>query len=173
MISAGFAGALCPELKRNDILIADRLLSTEGNEAALELPAGLSAAVNGRSVHRGSLLTADRVVRLPSEKRSLFARYGAMAVDMETFAVAEVCRHREVAFSSVRVINDSSDEQLPRDLEHLMAQKTEAARLGAALGAIWRRPASAKDLYQLRENALVASLRLAKFLAESNFDVFR
>jgi len=35
---------------------------------------------------------------------------------------------------------------------------------------MWRRPASAKDMYQLRENALVASGRLAKFLAQSSFD---
>ena len=88
---------------------------------------------------------------------------------METFAVAEVCAARQVAFSSIRVINDTADEALPRDVEHLLAQKTAAARLGAALGAVWRRPASAKDMYQLRENALVASGRLAKFLAETLF----
>ena len=94
----------------------------------------------------------------------LFQRYGALAADMETFAVAEVCRQRGVPFASIRVVNDTSDETLPRDVEHLLAQKTGAAQLGAALGAIWRRPASAKDMYQLRENALVASGRLAKFL---------
>ena len=121
-------------------------------------------------MHRGPLLTADRVVRLPREKQSLFQRYGAMAVDMETFAVAEVCLRRNVPFSSVRVINDTADEALPRDVEHLLAQKTGAAQSGAALGAIWRRPASAKDMYQLRENALVASGRLAKFLAEAGFE---
>ena len=42
--------------------------------------------------------------------------------------------------------------------------------MGAAVGALWRRPASAKEMYQLRENALVASGQLAKFLAEVRFD---
>ena len=134
------------------------------------MPAGLLPALRRPGVHRGSLLTTDRVVRLPREKQSLFQRYGAMAVDMETFAVAEVCLRRNVPFSSVRVINDTADEALPHDVEHLLAQKTGAAQLGAALGAIWRRPASAKDMYQLRENALVASGRLAKFLAEAGFE---
>ena len=81
--------------------------------------------------------------------------------------MAEVCRRRAVAFSSIRVINDTADEALPRDVEHLLAQRTGAARLGAALGAVWRRPASAKDMYQLRERALIASQRLAKFLGAS------
>ena len=83
-------------------------------------------------MHRGPLLTADHVVRSPAERRSLLERYAALAVDMETFAVAEVCRQRQVPFASVRVINDVADETLPRDVEHLLRQKTGAARLGAA-----------------------------------------
>ncbi len=169
VISAGFAGGLCPSLKRNDILVADRLLNAAGGVLPLELPAGLSVAIAAPGVYRGALLTADQIVRLPSEKQALFQRYGALAVDMETFAVAEVCQRRQVGFSSIRVINDPADEKLPRDMEHLLAQKTEAARLGAALGAMWRRPASVKEIYQLRENALVASGRLAKFLAQTTF----
>ena len=121
-------------MKRNDILIADRLLTTEGGEMPVELPAGLSATLPQPGVHRGPLLTTDRVVRLPREKQSLFQRYGAMAVDMETFAVAEVCRRRDVPFSSVRVINDTADEALPRDVEHLLAQKTGGRAVGRGPG---------------------------------------
>jgi adenosylhomocysteine nucleosidase len=36
VVSAGFAGGLTPALKRNDLLIADRLLNFDGN-AAIEL----------------------------------------------------------------------------------------------------------------------------------------
>jgi adenosylhomocysteine nucleosidase len=166
VISAGFAGALCPKLKRDDILIADRLLNGDGVELPVELPPGFSAAAEQPGVHRGPLLTTDRVIRLPSQRQALFDRSGALAVDMETLVVAQVCAFRQVAFSSIRVISDAADETLPRDVEHLLTQKTHAARVGAALGAVWRRPASAKDMYQLRENALVASGRLAKFMAE-------
>lgn len=165
VISAGFAGALSPALKRNDILLADRILLGDGAELALDLPPEIAAVAEQPGVHRGTLLCADHVVRLPGDKRALFARHGALAVDMETFAVAEVCRRREVPFLSVRVINDTADEELPRDVERLLVQKTNAARLGAAMGAICRRPGSVKDMYQLRENALVAAEQLAKFLA--------
>ena len=172
VVSAGFAGGLSPQLKRNDILIADRLVDVSGGADILVCHTerdqqDRQECLSSPGAHRGPLLTADHVVRLPSERKSLFQRYGALAVDMETFAVAEVCRRRQVAFSSVRVINDTADERLPRDVEYLLAQKSGAARLGAALGAVWQRPASLKDMYQLRENALVASGRLAQFLAEA------
>jgi adenosylhomocysteine nucleosidase len=167
VVSAGFAGGVCDRLKRNDILIADRLLNIDGNELPVELSPGLAAASIRPSVHRGTLLTTDRVIRMPSERKALCDRTGALAVDMETFAVAEVCAARQVAFSSIRVINDTADESLPPDVEYLLAQKTGAARLGAALGAVCRRPTSAKDMYQLRENALVASGRLAEFLTKT------
>jgi adenosylhomocysteine nucleosidase len=167
VISAGFAGGLSPTLKRNDILIADRLLNLDGGELSVDLPAGIAVTATQPGVRRGALLTADHVIRTPGDRRVLFQRTAALGVDMETFAVAEVCAARQVAFSSIRVINDTADEALPRDVEHLLAQKTTAARLGAALGAVIHRPASAKDMYQLRENALVASGRLAKFLADA------
>jgi adenosylhomocysteine nucleosidase len=170
VISAGFAGALCPKLKRNDIFIADRLLDREGGEIAIELPGGLSAAAAQPGIHRGPLLTTDHAVRLPQEKQTLFQRSGALAVDTETFVVAEVCLRRQVPFWSLRVINDTADEALPRDVEHFLAQKTAAAQWGAAVGAIWRRPGNAKDMYQLQENALVASQRLAKFLVHAAFE---
>lgn len=170
VVSAGFAGGLCPQLKRNDILIADRLVNAEGGEISVDIPPGLSKMLQGSNIQQGSLLTTDRVVRLPREKRLLHQHHGSMAVDMETFAVAEVCQRRQAPFSAIRVINDTVDEVLPSDVEHLLSQKTGAAQLGAALGAICRRPASAKEMYQLRENALVASGRLANFLAETDFD---
>ena len=86
------------------------------------------------------------MVRLPRDKASFGRRYGAAAVEMETFAAAEVCRRRGVSFLSVRIINDTADETLPRDVEHLLNQTTGPARLGAALGAVWRRPGTKRPL---------------------------
>ena len=167
VISAGFAGGLSPQLRRNDILLADQVLAANGDSFEIEpWSASLPPAGEKYALHRGRLLTLDQVVRLPSDRADYFARFGAAAVDMETLAVAQVCLARQVPFSSVRVINDLSEETLPPDIENLLAQKSGAAQLGAALGAVWRRPSSAKDMYQLRENALVASGQLARFLAD-------
>jgi adenosylhomocysteine nucleosidase len=169
VISAGFAGALCRDLPRGAILIADRVLGAQGEELPLDLPAGLPAKVvgqiAGQEIRRGPLLTLDHVVRSPDERRVLFDRCGGLAVDMESFAVAEVCRRRQVPLLAIRVVSDPLDEQLPHEVAHLLAQKSKAGRLGAVLRAVWRRPASVKDMYRLAENALVASDRLARFLS--------
>jgi adenosylhomocysteine nucleosidase len=169
VISAGFAGALSPDLKRNDILLADRLRTVVDGDMPVELPPQLTASLSQTGVHRGTLLTSDHVVRLPRDKQTFFHRYEAAAVEMETFAVAEICRQRKMPFTSVRVINDTADETLTPDVEHLLSQKSGPAQWGAALGAVWRRPANAKDMYHLYENALIASDRLAKFLIQCDF----
>jgi len=165
VISAGFAGGLNPELGRRDVLMVDQLVDTDGNRLSIDLKVERAALASAPGVHVGRLLTADRVIRLPEEKLTLGRQYEAAAVDMESFAVAEVCRRHKTRFLAVRVINDTAEEELPPDVENLLRQRSTPGRLGAAVGAIWRRPGSFKDIYQLKENALLASERLAKFLA--------
>jgi adenosylhomocysteine nucleosidase len=168
VISAGFAGGLSAQLSRGAILIADRVLRADGDELPLDLPAAVPAAgerIAGQEIHRGPLLTLDHVVGAPEQRRAWFDRHGALAVDMETFAVAAVCRRRQFPLLAVRVVNDPWDEKLPPEVERLLARKSKAARLGAALRAVWHRPASLRDMYRLAENALTASDRLARVLS--------
>jgi adenosylhomocysteine nucleosidase len=163
IVSAGFAGALDERLAQGDLLMADAIVDSQDRQLALDFKlAGPSAPTP--HMHVGRLLTLDRVIRDPREKRQLGQRHGALAVDMESMAVAEVCRNEKVRFLSVRVIVDSVDKALPRDIDLLVKKKSTAGRLGAAAGAIFRRPSSIKDMWQLKEDALVASERLAKFL---------
>lgn len=164
VISAGFAGGLSRELKRFDIVIANSIVDEAGNRLTLNLKGDLSPLAQQFHVHIGPLACVDRVLQSPDEKRLLGEASQALAVDMESYAVADVCRQRQVQFLAIRVISDPWDEQLPGDIERLVRQKTNFSRLGAAVGAVWQRPGSLKDMYQLRENSLVASDRLAKLL---------
>jgi len=166
LISAGFAGGLSQSLNRHDILLVDNVIDPNGRQIILDQtiqPIDISKP-DWPKLHVGKLLTLDHVVRQLGEKQSLHQQYQALAVDMETFAVAEVCRRRGVRLCSVRVIHDAAGDSLPPDIERLLRQKTEAARLGAALGSIWRRPSSVKDLWAMKENSLFGAARLAKFI---------
>jgi adenosylhomocysteine nucleosidase len=124
------------------------------------------AAEGDRSshMHVGRVLTTNRVIDTPEEKRALGSEHRALAVDMESFAVATICQREKTRFLSVRVITDSVNRTLPPDIDHLVKRTSTAGRLGAAAGAILRRPASIKDMWQLKEDAIVASERLANFL---------
>jgi adenosylhomocysteine nucleosidase len=162
IISAGFAGGLVPFVKRHDIVMADSVANMAGRRLGIDLKIDRDALPDG--VHVGRLLSVDEVARLPAEKESLGRRHHALAVDLESFAVAEVCRRREVRFLGVRIITDTMDEQLPVDVQRLTEQTTPASRLGAAMGAVCRRPASLKDMFHLKETALLGSDRLGRFL---------
>ena len=167
VISAGFAGGLRPGLKRHDILMADGLVDLDGNRLSVDLKIDPVALAQTPGVHLGTLLTADHIIRLPADKLALGEQHQAIAVDMETFAVAQVCRKHQVRFMAVRVISDGVDDELPPDVEHLMEQQTSVRKFGAVVGTVMNRPGSVKDMYNLKENALVAADRLAKFLTST------
>lgn len=161
VISTGFAGGLAAAIARRDIIVGNAVANEAGERLAIDLkldPAGR------RGLHVGRILTVDRIIRTPEEKRTLAARHDAVAVDMESFAVAEVCRHERTRCIVVRVISDAVDDTLPADVERLIHRPSTAGKLGAAASAIVRRPGSVKDFWQLKEQALLATDRLAEFL---------
>lgn len=164
VISAGFCGGLQTHLRRNDVVVADRILSTDGQTRIADLAFRESLRLPTGCV--GPWLTVERIVTRSAEKRALGERTGAWACEMESSAVAEVCEMRGVSFLAVRAVSDAVDDDLPNDLEPLMNARTTAGTLGAVVGTLWRRPASIKDLLKLKEHALTAADALAKFLVD-------
>ena len=165
IISAGFAGALSSELKRGHILMASHLVDLADSKLDVGLQMDSESLSRNPALHTGRLLTVDELIRTPSEKRKLAKQYDAVACDMETTAVGKVCSREKVRFLSVRIISDAVDDELPQEIGKLLDQKSLAAKLGAATGAILGRPSSIKDMWGLREEAIRASDRLSRFLA--------
>lgn len=168
VLAVGFAGGLVPELSRYDIFIPDVLLHHSGKKLRLDTPAepaeGAAASTGARTWKTGPLLTVPHVVREPAEKRRLTADFGAWAVDMETFAVAEVCRTAKVPMLSVRIITDTYEDRLSKEVEYLLEKRHLAQQIGFAAGAVLRRWATLKELWRLYEQAVKAGDRLADFL---------
>ena len=150
ILSAGFAGALDPQLPRHEICWPTRIISADD---AINLPAGK---------HPKTLLTVDHVVDTFEEKHRLRETTGADLVDMESFAVAQFCRDKKVHFQSVRIVFDVAGEALPKEIQRLTSpQQSVARRIGALTRAIFKRPSCVLDLYQLKERALIAADLLA------------
>jgi adenosylhomocysteine nucleosidase len=164
VISAGFAGGLSDELRRGHILMVEEVTGLTGEPLAIGLKLDRQSLASTKGLHVGRLLTVDRILREPTERRRLAAEHRAIACDMETFAVAAACRDLNVPLLAIRIISDAVDDELPPEIEHLLAQKSLAGKIGAATGAVLKRFSAAKDLWRLREDALKASDRLAKFL---------
>lgn len=165
VVSAGFAAALGDDLKRGHILMADRVVDLQHHELAIGLQMDRHVVEATPGLHAGRLLTVDRLVHKPEQKRALGREYDALACDMETRAIAEACSRAQVRFLSVRVISDGIDDRWPPEIQALSDQKSWAGKLGAVTGAMFNRPSWVKDWFRLQEEAERASTRLAKFCA--------
>lgn len=70
-------------------------------------PFDLSAVMARPGVYRGLIASGDMFVDTPAElERILSVHPDAVAVDMESGAIAQVCSHTGVPFLAVRVISD-------------------------------------------------------------------
>ncbi|WP_018912663.1 5'-methylthioadenosine/adenosylhomocysteine nucleosidase [Thiomonas sp. FB-6] len=88
-------------------------------------------------LHRGLLLSGDRFIAGPTQAAELRQLLpDALAVDMETAAVAQVCADYRVPFAAVRCISDRADASAHIDFDRfttLMARHYGAAVLRLAL----------------------------------------
>jgi len=160
VLSCGFAGALVPGIKVGDIVVADSIVDAHGQLLLIDVAFPADPA---RGLHIGRVMTSDAIVRLVGEKRELAGRHSAIAVDMESLAVAQVCREQGVRFLSIRAISDDLSGDLPPEVLSLIGP-TGTTPFGSALGAIFKRPDSVRDMWRLRRAAHFAAKRLATFL---------
>jgi adenosylhomocysteine nucleosidase len=161
ILSAGFSGALHPDLQLGDIVLANSIVDTAGNE--IQVDAKMTADPE-RGWHVGRLLMTDEIVRSVAEKQRLNEQTQALAVDLESLAVAQVCERTNTRFLAVRTISDDLSHDLPAEVMSVFGG-TGSLRAGAVAGALWKRPSSLKDMWRLREQATMASERLAQFLS--------
>ena len=133
VIAAGFCGALVPALRVGDIVTGNRLV------------------------------TRDRLIGDPAEKRRLAEQSGADAVDMESDAVATVCAERGVQFRAVRAVSDASDTALSPELLRLLAGGSVSVL--RAVSAMARRPALLGEFRRLAHDTRRAARSLAANLA--------
>jgi adenosylhomocysteine nucleosidase len=160
IVSTGFCGALVPDLKIGQIVVANEVVNASGDSLKIDL--GMTSD-DSHGLRVGRTLTVDRMVRSVKEKTNLSEMSQAIAVDMETFEIARLCQDRKTRFMAVRAVSDDLSGDLPSEVLTLVGE-TGSVRIGAVIGALWKRPGSYKDMWRLRENAILASEHLAKFL---------
>jgi len=160
VLSCGFGGALQPQVSVGQIVVADRLLSLDRPPVQIDLK---TPSDPEHGLHVGSILTIDQIVRTIAEKKSLAEQTGALCCDMESHAVAEFCRDAGLRSLAIRAITDDLSRDLPPEVLSVFGS-TGAVRMGAVVGALWKRPSSYQDLWHLRETAVLAATKLADFL---------
>ncbi len=165
VVAAGFSTALSEEPALCDLIVADTLLTTDGESIELLPALDTAACTEVGPIRTGPLLSVDRPVLGAERKKALAGEYRALASDPAGRVVCEVCRRSGTPVLVVRIVAETLAERPPAEVRSVEKQQSFAGRLGAMLGAAWRRPSSLKDLWQRKERALVASDRLGRFLA--------
>lgn len=116
LVSWGMAGGLDPHLQAGSICVPSAVLSRDGARfpTAERWRNALMAAIGARCpVVGGELLTSVVAIGDVAGKAAAFRETGALAVDMESLAVAQVAVACEVPFVAVRVIVDTAGDALP------------------------------------------------------------
>ncbi|KAA2235649.1 phosphorylase family protein [Salinarimonas soli] len=117
LLSFGLAGGLDPSLRAGEVVLADRVVLPDGRQVETH-PAWLAwtrrrVALTGRPVHVGPVAGSDRLLASATEKQRLYREFGALAVDMESGAVAEAAEAFGLPFIVVRAVADGAGTVLP------------------------------------------------------------
>ena len=106
VISAGYAGGLSPKLRVGDLVLG-RNHSDPGLLNAARL------LLENERPQVGTILTRATTLEAAADKAALHAATGALAVDMETAWIAEVCAEFGVPLLSLRVVSDAAEQSFP------------------------------------------------------------
>jgi adenosylhomocysteine nucleosidase len=156
VIAAGFAGALDPSLSVGSVVVGSEVIESEDQSWRTAIPAELGDHVCGR------ILTSESLVTRAAKKRSLFRETRAIAVDMESAAIAEACQAKRIPCAVVRAISDTAATDLSPGLERLLSKGRVS--WPQALGAIVRHPSLIGEFQRLARDTRLAARNLADAL---------
>ena len=157
LMSFGMAGGLDPKLEPGSVVIPRELLSSDGVRFAASQAwrEQVAAAIRPLcAVTEGNLLTSSHAIETPADKAAAFRDSGAVAVDMESAAVAEVAAKHNLPFIAVRAIVDTAADTLPRAV--VAASRAGSVRIARLIGGLILAPREIVALIRLAQRYRIA-----------------
>lgn len=170
LVSFGLAGGLAADLTPGDLLLPQAVIVPGGGTIATapawrgRLAATLERA--GLPARGGPITGSEEIVAMPAAKQALHARTGAVAVDMESHAVAQVADQVGLPFVVLRAVADRSDQLIPRAAQRAIDAQGDV-HLPAVISRLLARPWEIFGLIDLGRSSSrgLASLRRVAVLA--------
>lgn len=150
LVSAGVSGGLHPEMRPGDLVVAGSAVEMrpDGDEPVViwegrgprQREFRDLLAREGLSVRLGPVLAGTEPVAVAGDKQDLHVQTRALAVDMESAAVAHAAREAGLPFLALRAVSDPAGSDVPLELFYAMDDQGRV-RPGFLLRAVLRRPA--------------------------------
>jgi len=153
LLSVGVAGGLQTGSKAGDLIIGDRIIGQGGEGArAVWAPDGPSARFAALAfsedhirARMGTILTVHEPVLEARQKAALHKGTGAVAVDMESSAIAAAAADAGLSFFTLRAISDPPQRTIVPELAACLAA-TGQVNARVLLRSLFRRPVLALEL---------------------------
>lgn len=142
LINIGIAGGIGELIKPGDVVIADSLVQHDMDVTALGLPPGqvfrlntfdfktdplllrlaqeASTHINDHNCHTGRIVSGDQFIACPDKNRWLQQEFSALACEMESASIAQVCYLNQLPFVCIRSISDNANTGANMDFEQFM-----------------------------------------------------
>ncbi len=160
IISFGVAGGLAPHLRPGTCVVGSAVISGTSRMPISQQWSEKLLRTIPDSVS-GALLGVPAPIAHPDEKRALYLKTGAIAVDMESHIVASVGLAHEVPVAAIRVITDPAKRSLPVSAVAAM-RPNGTTNIAAMLCSVLSRPRDLPALFQTALDARAARATLVR-----------
>jgi adenosylhomocysteine nucleosidase len=125
LVSWGLAGGLDANVVPGTVVVPRRVLQHGAEPLAVDAVWHSRVAVLADEfpLEHGDLLTAPAALESPAAKRAAAAATGAVAVDMESAAIAATAARAGVPFVALRVVVDGVADALPQGAEQWIDER--------------------------------------------------
>jgi adenosylhomocysteine nucleosidase len=158
VISIGIAGALSPQLRPGDLVVAAAILAggkrfpADGEWSArlvTRLPGSMLALIAG----------TNELIATAAQKARMFDATGAQAADMESHIAAEVAQSLGLPFAGLRIVADAATSDLPACASVALTPEGKV-NLAAVLGSVVKGPGQIPQIVRMarESNAAFAAL---------------
>lgn len=109
ILSTGFAGALRKEIEAGDLI-----LDIEKSEPKISKKIVEISGKREMPLHQGAFYTSAQVLDTKEKKISVAEKTNAIAVEMESDAIFQLCRKKKIPFCSFRSVSDTLEQEIPQ-----------------------------------------------------------
>ena len=156
---SGVSGGLDPVLEPGGLILADSIIqqNADGSQQIWEVNAkfvetSYRALIAKRiSAHRGHIITVEKPVLSAGEKKVLFTKTNALAVDMESAAVAAAASKAGVPFFALRSVCDAATCSIPMEVFQCLNQAGQI-RLLHLFRMLLQKPSLLSDLLRMKRD---------------------